>query len=159
MPSTVPPLFLLVAEPLPESPPFARMVGAGAQVSFEGTVRDNNQGKAVVGLEYSAYVRLAEREGARIVREAIQRFGLLAACCIHRLGALRPGDVAVRVWTASAHRREAFLACELIIDAVKASVPIWKRESYADGNSGWVTCEACTERAPHPGHDQHHPPP
>jgi len=155
MPSNHPPLFLLLSEPVPERPPFAPTLRAGAQVTFEGIVRDNNEGKSVVALEYSAYVRLAEREGARIVQDSIHRFGLLAACCAHRIGVLHPGDVAVRVWSAAAHRREAFLACQLIIDAVKASVPIWKRESYADGHSAWVTCEACTKS---PATDEHHPP-
>ncbi len=141
MPTSSPPLFQLLPGPLPDEPPFARVLQIGAVVAFAGIVRDNNDGMGVVELEYSAYPVLAEREGARIVDEAIERFGLLAACCVHRVGRLRPGEVAVRVWAAAAHRREAFQACEHVIDAVKASVPIWKRESYADGRASWVTCE------------------
>jgi molybdopterin synthase catalytic subunit len=134
--------FMLLSEPLPARPPELPGLGVGALVSFEGIVRDNNDGKTVVELEYSAYPELAEREGARIVRESIASFGLLAAYCVHRTGVLRPGDVAVRVWAAAAHRGEAFRACEAIIDAVKASVPIWKREVYASGDRAWVSCQA-----------------
>jgi molybdopterin synthase catalytic subunit len=141
MPPTPQPLFMLTADPVPERPPFAVGVGTGAMVVFEGIVRDNNEGKRVTELEYVAYPALAEREGSRIVQDSIERFGLLACCCIHRTGVLRPGDVAVRVWAAGAHRQEAFLACERVIDEVKASVPLWKREVYADGGGAWVTCE------------------
>jgi molybdopterin synthase catalytic subunit len=148
---TLAPTFLLSCEPLPESLPGVLTSGTGALVSFTGMVRDHNAGKAVVEIEYSAYPELAEREGKRIVGESIERFGLLAAGCVHRLGVLRPGDVAVRVWAAAAHRREAFRACEFVIDAVKASVPIWKRESYADGDKAWVTCQ---HEHPLPGVDQ-----
>lgn len=152
-------LFLLLSEPLPERPPFAANLRTGAVVSFEGIVRDNNQGKAVVQIEYSAYPRLAEREGTRIVQEGIRRFGLLTGCCVHRVGTLRPGDVAVRVWAAAAHRREAFLGCELIIDAVKASVPIWKLEAYADGSQAWVACDSCTTSTAHAPADRPPSPP
>jgi molybdopterin synthase catalytic subunit len=134
--------FVLTSEPVPQAPPFSLTSSMGAIVSFQGIVRDNNDGKAVVEIEYSAYPELAEREGNRIVRESIERFGLLAGGSVHRLGLLRPGDVAVRVWAAAAHRREAFLACEFVIDAIKATVPIWKRETYASGDKAWVTCQA-----------------
>jgi molybdopterin synthase catalytic subunit len=136
---------------MPERPPFTVSPGVGAMVVFEGIVRDNNEGKVVTELEYSAYPALAEREGSRIVGESIERFGLIACCCVHRIGILRPGDVAVRVWAAASHRREAFLACERVIDEVKASVPVWKREAYADGASAWVECRhhgATTQPAP-----------
>lgn len=142
MEATPEPMFVLLAAPLPEKPPFALELGVGALVTFEGIVRDNNDGKAVVELEYAAYPELAKREGSRIVGESIERFGLFAGCCFHRIGVVHPGDVAVRVWAAAAHRQEAFQACELIIDAVKASVPIWKREVYASGDSAWITCAA-----------------
>ena len=117
-------------------------------VCFEGIVRDNNEGKSVVRLEYSAYVKLAEREGTRIVREAIARFGLTNAACVHRIGVLEPGEVAVKVWAAAAHRGAAFAACELIIDEVKASVPIWKKEEYRDGRQSWVYCQHPSAAAP-----------
>ena len=155
MPPSPRSLFMLSSEPLPEMPPFALTSRTGAVVSFQGIVRDNNDGKAVVEIEYSAYPELAEREGRRIVAESIERFGLIGGCCIHRIGTLRPGEVAVRVWAAAAHRLEAFRACELVIDAVKASVPIWKREAYANGDRVWVTCEAHASEGmlAHVGHE------
>jgi molybdopterin synthase catalytic subunit len=142
MQPTPSPLFMLSSGSLPERPPFAASLGTGAIVGFEGIVRDNNGGRTVVELEYSAYEALAEREGSRIVTESIARFGLLACCCVHRVGVLRPGHVAVRVWAAAEHRQEAFRACERVIDEVKAVVPIWKREVYADGDRAWVTCHS-----------------
>lgn len=141
MASPVPPLFMLTSEPVPERPPFAVSIGTGAIVTFEGIVRDNNEGKVVVELEYSAYPALAVSEGNRIVAASIERFGLLACSCVHRIGILRPGEVAVRVWAAATHRREAFLACELVIDGIKVDVPIWKSEVYASGGRAWVTCD------------------
>lgn len=151
------PLFMLLSRSLPDTPPFASTTDVGAIVRFEGVVRDNNEGKTVVELEYTAYPALAEREGTRIGQESIERFGLLAACCMHRVGLLHPGDVAVRVWAAAAHRGESFRACESIIDAVKASVPIWKREVYSNGDRAWVTCQGDGSG---PGHHrrQHGPP-
>ncbi len=104
-------------------------------------MRDNNEGKPVLRLEYTAYEKLAEREGTRIVLDAVARFGLLAAACVHRIGTLEIGETAVKVWAAAAHRGAAFAACSFIIDEVKASVPIWKRESYGDGQQAWVRCQ------------------
>ena len=135
------PLFSLTEEAIPAASPFSISSSAGALVAFDGIVRDHNEGRSVVALEYTAYVALATREGERIVRDAIERFGLLAASCIHRTGALAIGDVAVRVWASAAHRTAAFAGCAFIIDEVKASVPIWKRETYVDGKPRWVECQ------------------
>ncbi len=134
------PLFALSNQRLDDGPPFAIARHVGAIVGFVGIVRDNNEGKSVARLEYSAYQALAEREGTRIVREAIERFDLIAAACRHRVGALELGEVAVRVWAAAAHRGAAFSACEFIIDEIKERVPIWKRETYRDGEQEWVSC-------------------
>lgn len=112
---------------------------AGGYVSFEGWVRENNEGKKVTALEYEAYAELAVAEGQRIVAEA-QRFGILKAECVHRTGALEIGDLAVMVVVSSAHRKAAFEACEFIINEIKSRVPIWKKETYADGESSWVNC-------------------
>lgn len=116
---------------------------AGAYVSFEGWVRDHNEGQKVLRLEYEAYEALGTKEGEKIVAEALSRFGVGAAFCVHRLGALEIGDLAVWVGVTSAHRDEAFAACRHIIDEVKHRVPIWKKEHYLDGDSGWVNCERC----------------
>src|SRR4030095_988739 len=103
----------------------------------------HNEGKRVRHLEYEAFAALAVREGERIIAEAIARFGVQRAACVHRVGDLGIGDLAVWVGASSAHRAEAFAACRYIIDAVKHRVPIWKKEHYVDGASGWVNCERC----------------
>jgi len=100
-------------------------------------------------VEYEAFAPLALREGARILSEARARFGLERACCAHRVGELQIGELAVWVGVSAAHRGEAFDACRYIIDQVKHRVPIWKKEYYAEGDSGWVNCERCAA-APSP---------
>ena len=124
-------------------------LSCGAFTAFEGRVRDHNEGRQVIRLEYEAYESLGMKEGERIVGEAIERFGIEKAACVHALGSLELGDLAVWVGVSSHHRDEAFAACRYIIDEVKHRVPIWKKEHYADGDSGWVNCERCAET---PGH-------
>jgi molybdopterin synthase catalytic subunit len=111
---------------------------AGGFASFEGWVRDRNDGRAVTGLHYEAYVALAETEGERILAEALTRFEITDARCTHRVGELALGELAVWVGVAAAHRDAAFAACRWIIDEVKSRVPIWKHERYADGEAGWI---------------------
>jgi molybdopterin/thiamine biosynthesis adenylyltransferase/molybdopterin synthase catalytic subunit/rhodanese-related sulfurtransferase len=115
----------------------------GGYASFEGWVRECNDGREVQRLEYEAFAALAIKEGERIIAEAIERFGIARAACVHRLGTLEIGEIAVWVGASAAHRHEAFLACRYIIDAVKHRLPIWKKEHYRDGDSGWVNCERC----------------
>ena len=119
----------------------------GGFTAFEGWVRNHNEGHAVTRLEYEAFVPLAEKEGARIVEEAVRRFGVTHATCVHRVGSLAIGDIAVWVGVSAAHRDEAFRACRFIIDEVKHRVPIWKKEHYVNGDSGWVNCERCAAAA------------
>lgn len=119
---------------------------SGAYASFEGWVRNHNEGKPVDGLEYSSYKPLAEKEGHRIIAEAKERFDIEAAACIHRVGTLKIGDIAVWVGVSAAHRDAAFDACRYIIDQTKARVPIWKREDYLDGPAEWVNCPDITTR-------------
>lgn len=116
---------------------------AGAFAAFEGWIRNENEGQRVLRLEYEAYEPVAVSEGNRVIAEACERFGVLSARCVHRSGLLEIGDCAVWVGVASPHRDEAFLACRYIIDQVKVRLPIWKKEHYADGDSGWVNCERC----------------
>ena len=111
---------------------------AGGFASFEGRVRDHNDGRVVHGLLYEAYVELAEAEGARILDEARVRFDILGARAVHRVGELAIGEIAVWVGVSAAHRDAAFAACRWIIDEVKARVPIWKHERYAEGDAGWL---------------------
>ena len=111
---------------------------AGAFVAFEGWVRDHNDGRAVALLEYEAYAALATSEGGAILEEAAERFEIEAVHAVHRTGRLAIGDLAVWVGVSAAHRGAAFDACRYVIDEVKARVPIWKREHYADGAVEWV---------------------
>ena len=115
----------------------------GGYCSFEGWVRNHNEGQDVARLEYEAFEPLAIKEGERILATAMSRFGVLHAACVHRIGDLALGELAVWVGVSSPHRDEAFLACRYIIDEVKHRVPIWKKEHYRDGDSGWVNCERC----------------
>jgi len=116
---------------------------AGGYASFEGWVRNHNEGLPVRHLEYEAFEPLAIKEGERIVEEAIKRFGIEHAACVHRIGDLAIGEMAVWVGASARHRAEAFAACRYIIDEVKHRVPIWKKEHYQNGDSGWVNCERC----------------
>jgi len=113
---------------------------AGACVTFEGWVRDLNEGRPVTALEYEAYVPLAEKEGQRIVAEAMEKYAVLTVVSAHRIGSLRVGDLAVWIGVVAQHRSAAFDACRYVIDELKARLPIWKRERYADGTSEWINC-------------------
>jgi molybdopterin synthase catalytic subunit len=117
--------------------------GAGGFCVFEGWVRNENEGQKVKRLEYEVYEPLAVSEGEKVLDEAQQQFPYLRAACVHRSGLLEIGECAVWVAVASAHRDEAFKACRYIIDEIKTRLPIWKKEHYVDGDSGWVNCERC----------------
>jgi molybdopterin synthase catalytic subunit len=127
----------------------------GGYASFEGWVRNYNDGHDVVRLEYEAFEALAAREGERIVAEARKRFGVAHAVCVHRIGSLAIGEVAVWVAVSARHRDEAFRACRYIIDEVKQRLPIWKKEHYRSGSSGWVNCERCAAPAAVIAGEQH----
>ncbi|TQM12310.1 molybdopterin synthase subunit MoaE [Pseudoxanthomonas sp. 3HH-4] len=117
---------------------------AGAFASFEGWVRDHHMGQAVRGLRYEAYESLATAEGKRIVDMACEKFAILDAACVHRIGELALGEMAVWVGVSAAHRDAAFSACRYIIDAVKEDVAIWKKEHYEDGRQDWLHPEPAT---------------
>jgi molybdopterin synthase catalytic subunit len=119
----------------------------GGFTTFEGWVRNHNEGLEVRRLEYESYAPLALREGERIAAEACERFGVTHVLCVHRVGALAIGELAVWVGISAPHRDEAFRACRYVIDEVKHRVPIWKKEHYANGDSGWVNCERCAADA------------
>ena len=128
--------FLLSTTPIAPVP--MQHEEAGGFVVFEGKVRNHAEGHTVVGLEFEAFAEMATTQGEALVDEAIERFSLLDARVIHRVGKLVIGDTAVVVQTASAHRRESFEACEWIMDQIKWRVPIWKRETYSTGVAEWV---------------------
>ncbi|MFO1394882.1 MAG: ThiF family adenylyltransferase [Steroidobacteraceae bacterium] len=150
--------FAFTTEPIDASEGRAALAdpSCGGYASFEGWVRDHNDGHEVRRLEYEAYAELAVKEGERIVEEAIRRHGVARAACIHRLGDLAIGEMAVWVGVSAAHRDEAFRACRWIIDEVKHRVPIWKKEHYASGDSGWVNCERCAATPDSDSHTHEH---
>ena len=111
---------------------------AGAYASFEGWVRNVNDDRAVSALTYEAYLELAEAEGETILAEACAGFAIVDAACVHRVGRLALGELAVWVGVSAGHRDAGFSACRWIIDEVKSRVPIWKREHYADGDADWL---------------------
>jgi molybdopterin synthase catalytic subunit len=132
-------LSYLISEPIEAGALLAQVQSPqrGGVVSFLGTVRNHQDGREVVRLDYSAYGAMAETECERIVREAESRWDV-AVALQHRIGQLSIGDTAVAIAAAAAHRDEAFLACRYVIEEVKRRVPIWKKEWFADGSSDWV---------------------
>ncbi len=122
----------------------ARMLGGalspadGAALLFWGVVREQNEGRAVSQLEYSAYAPMAEKEMLRIADEARERFGTGAIHVVHRVGLLRIGEASVAIAVASPHRGEAYEASRYVIEQLKQRVPVWKREGYVDGETEWV---------------------
>jgi molybdopterin synthase catalytic subunit len=109
----------------------------GAYVLFEGVVRNHHEGKAVESIFYDAYRPMAEKEIAAIVREIEAQFPDVALTVVHRLGQLVVGESSIAIVAASPHRAEAFGACRMVIDRIKETVPIWKKERGPDGEE-WV---------------------
>ena len=117
---------------------------SGACDIFEGWIRDHNDGKSVLRLEYEVYRPIAIQEGDRVIQEALDKFDIVDAACVHREGMLELSDTAVVAIAVAAHRDEAFLACRYIIDEVKHRLPIWKKETYENGDAEWVNCQNCS---------------
>ncbi|EAY84424.1 hypothetical protein OsI_05798 [Oryza sativa Indica Group] len=110
-----------------------RDLAAGAIATFEGTTRDSFEGRRVVELRYEAYGAMARRRLAAILREARAAHSLRRLAVAHRLGTVPAGEASVFVAASAVHRADAMEACRYVIDEVKASVPIWKKEVYDDG--------------------------
>ena len=111
---------------------------SGAMILFVGTVRATSDGRAVSGIEYSAYETMATRELDAILAEAATRFHTNDIVVEHRIGELSLGEASVAIAVAHAHRAEAFDASRYVIEQLKRRVPIWKREAYVDGTREWV---------------------
>lgn len=111
--------------------------GQGGMVTFSGAVRESTEGKAVVRLEYEAYAPMAEKKFAEISLEAAALWPGSRLAIHHRVGVLSPGELAVVIAASTPHRAEAFAACRHAIERLKADVPIWKKEVFADG-AVWV---------------------
>lgn len=152
-------MFKLVTEPLEYQSAESALYSpeAGGVVTFLGRVRNHNHGKKVVQLNYEAFDEMAISEGNKILKEAIEKFNVIDARAIHRIGTLQIEETAIWVGVSASHRAEAFLACQYIIDQLKSKVPIWKKEFYVDGSSDWVKCLACSQKGiPHTEHKHFH---
>ncbi len=112
--------------------------GAGGIVVFVGTVRNATKGKTVLHLDFEAYEKMALKEMQKIADQAIERWSLYDMVIHHRTGKVAIGEEAVVIACSSAHRKEAFQACEFAIDTLKETVPIWKKEIFEDGEI-WVS--------------------
>lgn len=110
----------------------------GGTVLFLGTIRNRTNGKAVKGLEYEVYRRMAERRIAELEKEMKQRWQVKAIRLVQREGDLKTGEVGVAVAVSAVHRREAFEAARFAIEQIKTSFPIWKRETFAKGRQVWA---------------------
>ncbi len=108
--------------------------GTGAVVTFTGVVRAQSRGRAVLRLEYEAYVPMAEKVLRAIGDEIAERWPGARTAVLHRIGTLHPGEVAVAIAVAAPHRAEAFEGCRHAIERLKEDVPIWKREVFRDGS-------------------------
>lgn len=115
-----------------------RSTQAGAVVLFLGTVREMTGGRQTVALDYDAYPEMALREMRRIIDEACGRWPLVRAGVVHRLGRLELGEVSIALAVSAPHRDAAFEAGRHLIDRLKESVPVWKKENWADGSTEWV---------------------
>jgi molybdopterin synthase catalytic subunit len=120
---------------------------SGASTLFVGTVRETNAGRAVTGIEYTAYGAMAERELAAIVTEAVARFGTGRIVVEHRLGELSLGEASIVIAVSHERRTAAMDAQRFLIEEVKRRVPIWKREHYVDGTREWVDPTAVAQPA------------
>ena len=115
----------------------ARADGDGAVALFAGTVRDHHAGRRVLYLEYEAYPTMALRELERIAEATVAARSVSRVVIVHRLGRLEIGETSIAVAVAAPHRAEALEACRHVIDAVKLTVPIWKRE-HTEGGAVWI---------------------
>jgi len=122
----------------------------GAAVIFDGVVRDNTRGRRTLYLDYEAYEPMALQQMKSLAAQARERFAVRAASIVHRLGRLGIGETSVLIVVAAAHRGAAFEACRWIIDTLKKTVPIWKKEYFADG-AVWADGEAFPEEIRSPG--------
>ncbi|MBL8601510.1 MAG: molybdenum cofactor biosynthesis protein MoaE [Myxococcales bacterium] len=151
--------FSVTDKPLSLDQAFAAVAhpGAGAVVLFVGMVRDENLGRSVVRLDYEAYPSMAVREMQRIADEIEARYAGVRLSVAHRVGTLEVGALAVLCAASAPHRGEAFAACRALIDAVKARVPVWKREWGHEGPYwvGWEDARCLGDDHPEHGHGAH----
>jgi molybdopterin synthase catalytic subunit len=141
---------LLTSEPIDHDALIRQVLRSsdGAVVFFAGVVRDHHEGRAVEAIEYQAYEAMARKEMARVIESVEREHEEVRIAVVHRLGLLEVGETSIAIACASAHRAESFEACRKVIDRVKETVPIWKREIGPDGSSwtGWQGGSVSPER-------------
>jgi molybdopterin synthase catalytic subunit len=113
----------------------------GAVLLFLGTVRRTNEGRAVSGMRYEAYVEMAEQMLGTIASETLERTGASRIAAVHRIGELAIGEVSVAIALSTAHRAEAFDGGRYVIEEIKKRLPVWKHEHYVDGDARWLDGE------------------
>ncbi len=140
------PLIALVREPI-DAVAIERAIKSGADGAvcvFDGIVRDNSRGRQTLHLDYEAYDEMALQRMQLLRTEAIEHFAVRDVAIVHRLGRLTVGETSVFIAVASAHRDAAFDACRWVIDTLKKTVPIWKKEQFVDG-AAWADGEPFPE--------------
>ncbi len=132
--------FSITSEPIVSAELIIRLQDpdCGAVATFSGIVRQHNKDRKVTQLHYQSYKTLAVKEGNKILGEAKEQFNVVKGLCVNRVGDLNIGETAVWVGVNASHRDAAFNACRYVIDEIKTRVPIWKKEIYVDGDSGWL---------------------
>jgi molybdopterin synthase catalytic subunit len=121
--------------------------GVGAVATFIGTVRDHGGGRAVACMELEHYPGMTEAAIEQMIDATLARFDIRAARVVHRVGPLLPGDQIVLVAVTSAHRGQAFQACEFLMDYLKTQAPFWKKETGPDGDARWVDARSADDEA------------
>lgn len=136
----MPPIIKLTHEPIDVGALVSATTSptAGAVVLFLGTTRSVTDGRQTTVLDYEAYGEMAERKLRELAHEATQRWPIVHCAIVHRLGTVPPGEASVAIAVSTPHRQDAFEAGKWLIDTLKESVPIWKREQWADGTTEWV---------------------
>ncbi len=124
----------------------------GAVAVFDGIVRDNSRGRRTLYLDYTAYEPMALRQMEQLAQQALSRFAIRDVRIVHRLGRLQIGESSVYIAVAAAHRAAAFDACRWLIDTLKTTVPIWKKEYFQDG-AVWADGEPFPPEIPRAGHN------
>lgn len=141
---------LLTSEPIDHDAVIRQVLRSsdGAVVFFAGVVRDHHEGRVVEAIEYQAYEAMARKEMVRVIESVGREHSEVQIALVHRLGLLEVGETSIAIACAAPHRAEAFEACRKVIDRVKETVPIWKREIGPDGSSwtGWQGRTVTPER-------------
>ena len=131
---------------------------AGAVLLFLGTARQSTAGRQTASLDYECYEEMARKKLAQLEEQAREKWPLIGCAIMHRLGHLEIGEASVAVAVSSPHRADAFAAGQWLIDTLKQTVPIWKRENWSDGQSEWVHPGLAANHVQSESKPQSHPP-